>query len=57
MKDERTYHTDNDKNMLKDKKQYKGDYVSADHTDQSEIETTINKLDSEYKDLDATLNT
>jgi len=57
MKDERTYHTDNDKNMLKDKTQYKGDYVSADHTDQSEIETTINKLDAEYRDLDATLNT
>lgn len=31
MKEERIYHTENDKNMLKDKKQYKDDYQREDH--------------------------
>jgi growth arrest-specific protein 8 len=56
MKEERIYHTDNDKNMLKDKKQYKDDYQREDHQHQSEIETQINKLDQEFKELDETLD-
>lgn len=56
MKEERIYHTENDKNMLKDKKQYKDDYQREDHQHQSEIETQINKLDQDYKDLEQSLN-
>ena len=56
MKEERVYHTDNDKNMLKDKKQYKDDYTREEHQHQSEIEQQINKLDQNYNDFEQSLN-
>jgi chromosome segregation ATPase len=57
MKEERVYHVDKDKEMLKDKKQYKEDYTKFDGQNQSEIENLNKELDQNLKDLEKSLNT
>ena len=56
MKDERLYHTEKDKEMLKDKKKYKDDLNRDDQQNQGEIETTEKDLDGNLNDLEKGLN-
>ena len=56
MKEERNYHTEKDKEMLKDKKKYKDDLSRDDQQNQGEIETTEKDLDGNLNDLEKGLN-
>lgn len=56
MKEERNYHTDKDKEMLKDKKKYKEDLSREDQQNQGEIENQTKDLDGALNDLENGLN-
>ena len=56
MKEERNYHTDKDKEMLKDKKKYKDDLNRDDQQNQGEIENFEKDLDGALNDLENGLN-
>jgi len=56
MKNEREYHTDKDKEMLKDKKKYKEDLNRDDQQNQGEIENYEKDLDGALNDLENGLN-
>jgi len=56
MKEEKNHHTDKDKDMLKDKKKYKDEYVREDINGQGEIENLEKDLDGIGKDTEKELN-
>lgn len=56
MKEEKNHHTDKDKDMLKDKKKYKDEYVREDINGQGEIENLEKDLDTGLVDTEKALN-
>lgn len=46
MKEERVFHTDRDKEMLKDKRKFKDNYARDDFQNQTDIDNTEKELDS-----------
>lgn len=56
MKEEKNHHTDKDKDMLKDKKKYKDEYVREDINGQGEIENLEKDLDQNLVDTEKGLN-
>mmetsp|Transcript_9636 Transcript_9636/g.14666 ORF Transcript_9636/g.14666 Transcript_9636/m.14666 type:complete len:349 (-) Transcript_9636:69-1115(-) len=56
MKEERVHHTDKDKEMLKDKKKYKDDYIKDEIQNQGDIDNREKELDQNLKELEKALN-
>jgi hypothetical protein len=51
MASEKTYHTDKEKDMIKDKKKTRDEYNKTEFENQGDIETAEKEADSEKTDL------